>query len=98
MNKKFMLLLPTVAAMMLAGCGPTTPAASSSNTTTDTSSSQTPVAPTVTGVTITAAEGATSVGIGKTLQLTAAVTGTGAFSQLVTWKSSADATATVSST
>ena len=51
---------------------------------------------TVTGVTVTAAEGATSVEVGKTLQLTAAVAGTNNPAQTVTWESSDTSKATVS--
>lgn len=99
MNKKFMLLLPTVAAMMLAGCGPTTPAASSNSGTSEpTTSASSEEATSITGVTVTAAGDKTSLSDGEQVQLTAVVTGTGKFSSLVTWESSAESVATVSST
>ncbi len=53
---------------------------------------------TVTGVTVTAAGGATSVAAEGTLQLSAAVAGTGNPAQTVTWSTSDDSKATVSTT
>ena len=52
---------------------------------------------TVSSVTVTAAGGANSVEIGKTLQLTASVAGSDGVAQTVTWKSSDENKATVSS-
>ena len=56
----------------------------------------TPPVATVTGVTVTSGNGSHSVYQGKTLQLTAVVTGTNNPSQAVTWQSSAVETAIVS--
>jgi trimeric autotransporter adhesin len=101
MNRKIILLPLCVAMLGLASCGGT-PTSSSSASVTPVSSSESgtsgTVAPTVTSVTVSAADGATSVGVNKTLQLTATVEGTGDFSKNVSWKSSDEAAATISTT
>jgi hypothetical protein len=94
MNRKIILLPLSFAAILaLAACNPST---NSTTSVTPVESSSTPAVATVTSVTVTAADSATSVAIGGTLQLSAAVVGTNNPSTLVTWSSSADATATVS--
>jgi uncharacterized protein YjdB len=92
MNRKIILLPLSFAAILaLAACNPGTQAASSAEPVVSSAA-----AATVTSVTVTAAGGASTVYIAGTLQLSAAVVGTGNPSTLVTWSTSAATVATVS--
>jgi uncharacterized protein YjdB len=96
MNRKIILLPLSFAAILaLAACNPST---NSTTSVTPVESSSTPAVATVTSVTVTAADSATSVYVGKTVQLSAVVAGTGDFSQNVSWKSSDETKATISTT
>jgi uncharacterized protein YjdB len=112
MKKKFLLLFPLAASLMLAGCG-STASTSDSKTTTSTSqsasasssqsdsasasdSTSTDTTPKVTSVTVSAEGSATSVNVGATLQLNAVVVGTNNPAQTVVWSIDHSDIATIS--